>query len=192
MDIAPELVRDARAGDRDAMEALIAGSYRPAYTLALRLLGDPDDAAEATQEAYIRMVRGLKRFREDGAFRTWLFKIVSNVCMTELRRRGGRQVPVELEVVEDTDPTDVSDVATNRVFLDELERSMRELPEAYRSVVVLRDVYDLSGAESAEILGISPGAVKVRLHRARRMLRDDLLARFPDWAADAAERKESA
>lgn len=184
MDVTPEVVRAAQQGDPAALEDLIAGSYRASYTLALRLMGNPDDAAEATQEAYIRMVRGLKRFREVGAFPTWMFKIVSNVCMTEMRRRSRRDVPVEVDTMEDPSPMDAEDEAVGRVFWKELEGSVRKLPEVYRSVVVLRDIYGLSGGETANILGISPGAVKVRLHRARRRLRDELAGQFPEWDND--------
>jgi RNA polymerase sigma-70 factor (ECF subfamily) len=183
VNVTPELVRAAQSGDPAALEDLIAGSYRAAYTLALRLLGNPDDAAEATQEAYIRMMRGLKRFREVGAFPTWLFKIVSNVCMTEMRKRARRDVPVEAATIEFSAPEDAEDLAVGRVFWGELEQSVQKLPEVYRSVVVLRDIYGLSGEETAEMLGVSPGAVKVRLHRARKRLRDELAAQFPEWAS---------
>jgi RNA polymerase sigma-70 factor (ECF subfamily) len=191
LDVTPETVRAAQQGDPAAMEELIAGSYRAAYTLALRLMGNPDDAAEATQEAYIRMTRGLKKFREVGAFPTWLFKIVSNVCMTEMRKRNRRDVPTEIESMEDPTPLDAEDEAIGRVFWGELERSVLDLPEVYRSVVVLRDIYGMSGEEAGEVLGISPGAVKVRLHRARKRLRDELVDHFPEWAS-GDDHKESA
>jgi RNA polymerase sigma-70 factor (ECF subfamily) len=182
LDVTPELVRAAQSGDPAALEDLIAGSYRAAYTLALRLLGNPDDAAEATQEAYIRMIRGLRRFREVGAFPTWLFKIVSNVCMTEIRKRNRRDVPTEVEDMDFAAPDDAEELAVGKLFWGELERSVHGLPEVYRSVIVLRDIYGLSGEETAEVLGVSPGAVKVRLHRARRRLRDELASQFPEWA----------
>jgi RNA polymerase sigma-70 factor, ECF subfamily len=191
VDVTPEMVRAAQDGDPAALEDLIAGSYRAAYTLAVRLMGNPDDAAEATQEAYIRMVRGLKRFREVGAFPTWLFKIVSNVCLTEMRRRSRREVPVDVDLMEEApSPDDAAETAVGHVFWGELERSVRTLPEVYRSVVVLRDIYGLSGEETGEILGISPGAVKVRLHRARKRLRDELVEHFPEWAS--GDERESA
>jgi RNA polymerase sigma-70 factor (ECF subfamily) len=192
VDVTPELVRAAQRGDPAALEDLIAGSYRAAYTLALRLMGNPDDAAEATQEAYIRMVKGLKRFREVGAFPTWLFRIVSNVCMTEMRKRSRRDLPMEMDTMTGTERlpwleepslVDAEQTALGHIFWAELERSVQDLPESYRSVVVLRDVYGLSGEETGEILGISPGAVKVRLHRARRKLRDELADQFPEWAS---------
>jgi RNA polymerase sigma-70 factor (ECF subfamily) len=200
VDVTPELVRAAQQGDPAAMEDLISGSYRAAYTLALRLLGNPDDAAEATQEAYIRMVKGLKRFREVGAFPTWLFKIVSNVCMTEMRKRSRRDLPVEMETMGGTErlpwtnepaAVDAESEAIGRVFWGELEAAVQELPEAYRSVVVLRDVYGLSGEETGEILGVSSGAVKVRLHRARRRLRDRLATQFPEWVIGEEGERET-
>jgi RNA polymerase sigma-70 factor, ECF subfamily len=192
VDVTPELVRAAQQGDPAAMEDLIAGSYRAAYTLALRLLGNPDDAAEATQEAYIRVVRSLKRFREVGAFPTWLFKIVSNVCMTEIRKRNRRELPVEMETMDRPGSDDSEREAIGHVFWEEIEKTVADLPEAYRTVVVLRDVYGLSGEETGEILGISPGAVKVRLHRARRRLRDDLAGQFPEWASGGEGERETA
>lgn len=192
MDTPPELVRAAQSGDRDALEDLIARSYRPAYTLALRLLGNPDDAAEATQEAYVRVVRSIKGFREPAAFPTWLFRIVSNVCMSQMRKRGRQDVPMELPVDADIRAIDVEEMAVDRVFSGVVEQHIRALPATYRAVVVLRDVYDLSGEDVARILGISAGAVKVRLHRAHRKLRDDLLAKFPDWGRDDSGRKASA
>ena len=184
MDVPPELVLAAQRGDRDALEDLIARSYRPAFTLALRLMGNADDAAEATQEAYIRLVRGLGGFREVGAFPTWLFKIVSNVCLTEMRRRSRREVPVDLNAGVQAEPVDVEEIAVDRAFRGEVERCLRRLPEVYRAVIVLRDVYGLSGEETAKVLGVSSGAVKVRLHRARKRLRDELVARFPDWGTE--------
>jgi RNA polymerase sigma-70 factor (ECF subfamily) len=175
------------------MEDLIARSYRPAFTLAVRLLGNRDDAAEATQEAYIRMVRSLKGFREVGAFPTWLFRIVTNVCLTELRRRRTRrETPMDVEAGADVQPVDAEEVAVERAFRTEIESCMARLPEAYRTVIVLRDVYDMAGDEVAKSLGISEGAVKVRLHRARRRLRDEMVAKYPDWAAEEKGRRESA
>lgn len=192
MDVPPDLVRAAKEGDRGALEDLVSRSYRPAYTLALRLLRDPDDAAEATQEAYVRMVKGLKRFRDDGAFPTWLFKIVSNVCMSEMRKRSRRDTPTELEVVPDPDPMDVEDLVAGRLLREQLAELVDGLPDTDRTAILLRDVYDLSTDESAEILGISPGAVKVRLHRARRRLRERLIERFPEWGNREPGTRESA
>jgi len=148
------------------------------------------------------MIKGLKRFREVEAFPTWLFKIVSNVCMTEIRKRNRRAVPIEMESADHPDdlqpadapaPIDVEETAIGHMFWEQLEEKVQALPEAYRTVVLLRDVYGLSGEQTGEALGISPGAVKVRLHRARKRLRDDIVAQFPEWAGTTGDgEKETA
>lgn len=191
MDVPPDLVRAAQRGDRAAMEELISRSYRPAYTLALRLLGNPDDAAEATQDAYVRMMKGLRTFREVGAFPTWLFKIVSNVCMTEMRKRSRRAIPSEFPAEQEHERApDAEEVAVGELVRHEIERCIERLPDVYRTVIVLRDIYGMSGGEVAEVLDVSPGAVKVRLHRARRRLRDEILTEFPDWGREGTGPKE--
>jgi RNA polymerase sigma-70 factor (ECF subfamily) len=90
---------------------------------------------------------------------------------------------MEMELMDQASSEDAEELAVGKLFWGELERSVRRLPEVYRTVVVLRDVYGLSGEEAAEVLGVSPGAVKVRLHRARRRLRDELAGQFPEWAS---------
>jgi RNA polymerase sigma-70 factor (ECF subfamily) len=97
---------------------------------------------------------------------------------------------MEIEQMDHPASEDAEELAVGRVFWAELERSVQRLPEVYRSVVVLRDIYGLSGEETAEALGVSPGAVKVRLHRARRRLRDELVHQFPEWAG--GDKRETA
>src|SRR5919107_5495921 len=88
MDIDPALVRAVQRGETGAMDALIRATYADVYALCRRLLGDPSDAADATQEVYVRVVRSVLGFRAESAFGTWLHRITVNVCMTALRRRG--------------------------------------------------------------------------------------------------------
>jgi RNA polymerase sigma-70 factor (ECF subfamily) len=99
---------------------------------------------------------------------------------------------MDVEAGADVQPVDAEEVAVERAFRTEIESCMARLPEAYRTVIVLRDVYDMAGDEVAKSLGISEGAVKVRLHRARRRLRDEMVAKYPDWAAEEKGRRESA
>jgi RNA polymerase sigma-70 factor (ECF subfamily) len=120
--------------------------------------------------------------------------------MTEIQKRNRRAVPIELDSpddlrpVSDASPIDVEETALGHVFWEQLESKVAELPDSYRTVVVLRDVYGLSGEETGEILGITPGAVKVRLHRARKKLRDELASQFPEWVdvSDGDGEKETA
>jgi RNA polymerase sigma-70 factor (ECF subfamily) len=175
----PALVRAVQRGEKGAMDDLIRGTYADVYALCRRLLGDPSDAADATQEVYLRVVRSVLGFRGDAAFGTWIHRVTVNVCMTALRRRGdvrarGQSAGVldasfdEL-VAEDASP---EDRVTTADLARRTARALAELPEDAREVVVLRDVQGLSTKETAELLGITEGAVKVRLHRAHVRLRE--------------------
>jgi RNA polymerase sigma-70 factor (ECF subfamily) len=168
------LVDAARGGDRGAFDELVRRSYRETYTLALRLVGDPDDARDVTQESYLRAYRGLKSFRGDAQFTTWLYRITANRAATHLRRRiRHRHDPL----TDDVWVAESSDRTPAQIELrHELGRALNALPPKLRAVVVLRDVYGLPHAEIARELKISESAAKVRLHRARKKLRGDLFS----------------
>ncbi|HET8929530.1 MAG TPA: sigma-70 family RNA polymerase sigma factor [Acidimicrobiales bacterium] len=168
------LVDAARGGDRGAFDELVRRTYRETYTLALRLVGDPDDARDVTQESYLRAFRGLKSFRGDAQFTTWLYRITANRAATHLRRRiRNRHDPL----TDDLWASEVTDGAPAQIELrHELTQALNTLPPKLRSVVVLRDVYGLPHAEIARELSISESAAKVRLHRARKKLRGELFS----------------
>jgi len=172
-----ELVHAAQAGDRAAFDDLVRLTYVDTYTLAYRLTGDEDDARDVAQEAYLRAYRGLKRFRGDAQFSTWLYRITSNCASTHLGRRS-RHRHEELDTdapVDELRPSANPEAALDSAALrDRLHTALMGLPARLRAVVVLRDVYDLSHDSIAAELGISTSAAKVRLHRARRRLRQDL------------------
>lgn len=186
MEVGAEVILSAQSGDKAALEELISNSYRPAYTLAVRLMGNPHDAQEATQEAYIRVIKGLGRLEEPGAFATWLFRIVSNVCVSQLRKRSRTEIPMQITPEQDPDPVDAEELAIGRLQNAELESCVGALPDAYRTIVVLRDIYDMSVEQTGDVLGISEAAVKVRLHRARKKLREEVLNRYPDIRKETA------
>jgi RNA polymerase sigma-70 factor (ECF subfamily) len=174
---------------------LVRLTYRRSYGLAFRLVGDRFDAEDVVQEAYLRMFRAMGGFREEARFETWMHRIVTNTGLSWLRRKGrwpellSEQPPeprgagvgvvvgagvgagVGAAVGAGAGP-DV--LGSNIGVRDELERALWRLPSGQRTVVVLKDIYDLSCREIAEELEIQEGAVKVRLHRARRRLRDVL------------------
>jgi RNA polymerase sigma-70 factor, ECF subfamily len=182
VDVDLELVRAVQRGDAGAMEALIRATYAEVYALCMRLLGEPADAADATQEVYLRVMRSVRGFRAEAAFGTWLHRVTVNVCATALRRRGDVRARGQsaghtpFAVPEAAGPLVVDDDPGERVV--ELEQGRRvteaigRLPPAAREVVLLRDVRGLSTRETAVMLGISEGAVKVRLHRAHARLRE--------------------
>jgi len=170
-----EVVAAARGGDQHAFEQLVRATHAEAYTLAYRLVGNEEDARDVVQESYLRAYRGLKDFRGDAQFTTWLYRITANCANTHLSRRV-RHRHDELADdarIPDLDPgNDPSARAEAAVLRDRLTDALRELPPRLRAVVVLRDVYDLTHEDIAAELGISETAAKVRLHRARRRLRE--------------------
>jgi RNA polymerase sigma-70 factor, ECF subfamily len=181
MDVDPELVRAVQRGEPGAMEALIRATYSAVYALCRRLLGDPADAADATQEVYLRVVRSVLAFRAEAAFGTWLHRITVNVCATTLRRRGDARArgqvagvtafatPGSPDVLVSGDDTEGR--VADRDRARRVAAAIADLPDDARSVVVLRDVQGLSTKQTAAMLGISEAAVKVRLHRAHAKLR---------------------
>lgn len=170
-----ELLARARAGDRDAFSVLAARHQHQVFTLAMRLAGDHDLAADISQEALVRAWRGIGSFRGDARFSSWLYRITVNVTWTSLnRRRRDRYAP--LDVVENLAAPPSSfenpELALESANLrGRLRRALLVLPRRSRVVVVLRDVYGWSHAQIAETLDISVSASKVRLHRARKRLR---------------------
>jgi RNA polymerase sigma-70 factor (ECF subfamily) len=182
MDVDLDVVRAVQRGEPGAMDALIRATYAAVYALCLRLLGDPADAADATQEVYVRVLRSVFGFRAESAFGTWLHRVTVNVCATALRRRGDARARGQAAGATAFAAPDSADVLASRdstegraADLDQARRvagAIAELPAGAREVVVLRDVQGLSTKEAAAVLGISESAVKVRLHRAHARLRE--------------------
>jgi RNA polymerase sigma-70 factor (ECF subfamily) len=175
-----ELVAAARDGDRDAFDELVKATYLDTYTLAYRLTGDEEDARDVVQESYFRAYRGLKRFRGDAQFSTWMYRITANCAATHLgKRKRNRHDELSDDIAVDesvaANPEARADAAALR---GRLQDALRELPPRLRAVVILRDIYDLPHDAIAAELGISESAAKVRLHRARRKLRDEVFPRL--------------
>jgi RNA polymerase sigma-70 factor, ECF subfamily len=176
--VSHELLEACRRGDPKAFEEVVRRTYRQVYTQALRLVDDRQDAEDVTQEAFLRVFRGLAGFRGEAQFETWLYRIVANTAMSYLRRRQ-RFGAVLAEPAEDGRQRDVaSDVRVDELTVDrdELVKALGTLPPSLRTVVVLKDVYGLSCEEIGEQIGTTEGAVKVRLHRARKRLKGMLFA----------------
>jgi RNA polymerase sigma-70 factor (ECF subfamily) len=200
-----DLVAAARHGDRDAFGEIVRRTYADTYTLAFRLTANEEDARDVAQEAYLRAFRSLRRFRGEARFSTWMYRVTAN-CASNLMVRRARH---RHEVLDDDHPViDCSEHhnpearaahAESRVAISV---ALSRLPWRLRQVIVLRDIYDLSHQAIAEELGITEAAAKVRLHRARRRLREDWMASgaagLPgagSWAADPvlqAERRADA
>ncbi|MEP6660782.1 MAG: RNA polymerase sigma factor [Acidimicrobiales bacterium] len=173
------LALSARDGDDAAFEQLVRATYADTYTLAYRLLSNEEDARDVTQEVYLRAYRGLGRFRGDAQVTTWLHRITANTAMSQRSRRlrhRHERLDADLAVVDGRAEHDPAGKADADDLRTRVEGALRELPARLRAVVVLRDVYDLTHEAIAAELGISETAAKVRLHRARRKLRERLFA----------------
>ncbi len=171
------LVR-ARQGDDAAFAELVSPLLRGAFHLAVRLLGDRDLAEDVTQEALVKAWVGVRRFRGDARFSTWVFRIVHNASTDALRQRTRRPRLVAHESADERgaeEPVSTApgpeDLAVVREDQIRLRRALDSLPAPWRSVLLLRDVQDRSYEEIAEVTGQRLGTVKSRLHRARAALR---------------------
>jgi RNA polymerase sigma-70 factor (ECF subfamily) len=182
MYVDPATVRACQRGEPGALDELIRATYADVYALCRRMLADPDEAADATQEVFLRVMRSVLGFRGDAAFGTWLHRVTVNVCLTALRKRskaraagmvaGGEAFGLPGDEA-DLPATAVSpqDAAETADLLARSEAALAQLPEDARAVVVLRDIEGLSTKEVADLLGVTENVVKVRLHRAHARLR---------------------
>jgi len=169
------LVEAAQAGDQHALDTLLRRHYDRIWAVCRRLAGNDADAADATQEALITIARRLDRFDGRAAFSTWAYRVATNACLDELRRRGRRpQVGLpEIETEATPDPTGarstraVGEAVTDRMVIDD---ALAQLPEEFRAPVVLRDLIGMDYAEIAAVLDIPPGTVRSRIARGRRSL----------------------
>lgn len=167
-----DLIAAARAGDRTAIDELLA-RYQPAiYRFGLRMCGDEESAREVLQETMLAAFRHLPSFRADAKLSTWLYQIARSFCIKE--RRGERAMTTLDEQL--ADPSMAPDRQAHAHQIGEaLAQAIASLPDDQREVLVLRDVEGLSAGEASEIVGIEVRALKSRLHRARMALRAHLV-----------------
>lgn len=156
------------AGDAAAFEELFARHRDRLWSVALRTAGNPEDAADALQEAMISAFRRAGTFRGDAAVTTWLHRIVVNACLDQHRRRRSRPTTTWIESLHEREH-DRDDMG-NRELQIELERALAELPDDQRAAIVLVDVEGYSVDETAAILDCAPGTVKSRCSRGRAKL----------------------
>lgn len=178
------VIRRVCAGDADAFEALVTAYQKQVYNLALHTVGSEEDAADMTQEAFLRAYRSLGSFRGDSKFSVWLYRLTTNICIDFLHSRGRRPTvslttadeddePQEMEVADDRfDPVQSLERAELRRAV---QRGLNALPEDYRRILMLRELSGMSYAEIGQVLRLEEGTVKSRLFRARKKLCDFLL-----------------
>jgi len=175
------LVAAAQGGDRAALDRLLRQHYDRLYAVCRRLTGNDADAADATQEALLAIVRGLRNFDGRAKFATWSYRVAMNASLDELRRRRrrpqtgiGDDIGTALES-RPSAPGDVgADPATTVTASADIDAALATLSPEYRAAVVLRDLAGLDYAEIAEVLDIPPGTVRSRIARGRAALADVL------------------
>ncbi len=179
-----ELVARAGAGDQSAFEQLLVQNQDRVFSLALRMVGSREDAADLAQEAFLKAWTGLPSFQGDSSFSTWIYRLTTNVCIDFIRKQQRRrdiQTVASLEDEENwTEPADVSQDPQHRLEEQErseaLDRGLRSLPDHHRQVLVMREMGGLSYQEIAQTLELDLGTVKSRIARGRNALRKFLLA----------------
>lgn len=181
------LVRAAAAGDERAMEQLLMRAQEVAFRFSLLVCGHAEDAEDVMQEALIKTYRYVARIERPEAFRTWLYRTVTNACRMKRRRRVDEPaqilsiqagLPADTGTATTIDPADPAkapdDLAINAWLGRRLRKALAALPPQFRYIVLLREVEGLSTRDVARVTGLSTDNVKTRLHRARVMLRGHL------------------
>ncbi len=177
-------IKKAAKGDCHAFETLVVQYQSQVYNLCLRMTGNPDDAADVAQEAFLKVWKHLDSFHFDSSFSTWLYRLASNCCLDFLRSQK-RRPTVSLTVENEDEEEQVLDIADTAPTPEErtiaheekeqLRMAMSQLDDEQRQILTLRVVNDLSYSEIADILEVKEGTVKSRLSRARENLRKKLL-----------------
>jgi RNA polymerase sigma-70 factor, ECF subfamily len=198
------LVELAQMGDFAALESLLLKYEKQVYNLGRRIVAQHQDAEEVAQQAFLSVIEHLGEFRGESQFRTWLMRITANHALALLRKRSVRAGP-SLNAGDSDDSTNgvphpeyiaawretPEEIAVRRETRQQVEEALARLDDKYRVVFVLRDIEELSTRETAEVLGLSVEAVKVRLLRARLMLRERLTRLFGDPATRLANPSHS-
>jgi len=178
------LVKKSQSGDIESFELLISAYDKRAYNIAYRIMGNEEDAKDMAQEALLRIYKSIKDFKGQSSFSTWLYRIVTNVCLDELRRRKNEKY-ISMDSTIQTDSGELhmelcSDKETPESVYERVEQkelimnAIGELSEDYKSAIVLRDIQGFSYEEISKMLDCSLGTVKSRINRARNMLRERL------------------
>ncbi|HCF51508.1 MAG TPA: RNA polymerase subunit sigma-24 [Syntrophomonas sp.] len=188
MDADIELVKQTLKGDERGFEKLVTKYQDKIYTLCYRYSGNDEDAYDLTQEAFIKAYRSLGTFKGSSRFGTWLYRVTTNVCLDEMRRRK-RHIPAqsldqpvlgadgEMKpiILDDTIPID--ELYEQKEQAQYIQSLLNQLKPEHRMVLLLKDIMEFSYDEIAQMLNISSGTIKSRLSRARELLRRKLLDR---------------
>ncbi len=189
-----KIIEKVLGGDANAFEELVLKYEKTVYNLALRMVGDRDDASDMTQEAFIKAYGSLSSFRGDSKFSVWIYRIATNVCLDFLRSKSRKQ-QVSLTVSDDDDEDaqlDIPDPSSapeqqliKKISMQSVEEGLKTLPDKQRQILVMRELGGMSYAEIGKALSLEEGTVKSRIFRARKRLCTFLLdsGNIPDSLA---------
>lgn len=189
-----KIIEKVLGGDANAFEELVLKYEKTVYNLALRMVGDRDDAFDMTQEAFIKAYGSLSSFRGDSKFSVWIYRIATNVCLDFLRSKSRKQ-QVSLTVSDDDDEDaqlDIPDPSSapeqqliKKISMQSVEEGLKTLPDKQRQILVMRELGGMSYAEIGKALSLEEGTVKSRIFRARKRLCTFLLdsGNIPDSLA---------
>lgn len=179
-----ELVTELQAGSETAFDWLVTHYHGPVYNLILGMLGDTADAADAAQEVFLKAFKGIRHFRHGSSLKTWLYRIAIREALNSRRwfkRHLQKNISIDTEPEEGYAPIDVEDLSAtpfDQLAAHEIQTAvqgaLQQVPEVFRSAVILRDLEGLSYEEVAEVLDVSVGTVKSRILRGRRALKEIL------------------
>ena len=174
-----KIIEKVLGGDANAFEELVLKYEKTVYNLALRMVGDRDDASDMTQEAFIKAYGSLSSFRGDSKFSVWIYRIATNVCLDFLRSKSRKQ-QVSLTVSDDDDEDaqlDIPDPSSapeqqliKKISMQSVEEGLKTLPDKQRQILVMRELGGMSYAEIGKALSLEEGTVKSRIFRARKRL----------------------
>jgi len=175
------LIERCQRGDTLAFDRLVERHGQWVYNLAYRMIGDRDEACDIAQEALVRAFAAIKRFRRGSSFSTWLYRVTTNVCLDEIKRRQRRPPPASSLITDEAIPADAPDPAPGveervqrRERHEVVHRAIASLPVHHRLPLVLYELQGCSYEEIATITGANVGTVKSRLNRARLALKEAL------------------
>lgn len=193
------VIQSVLDGDVNAFETLVKEYEKNVYNLALRMTGNSEDAADMSQEAFIKAYNSLSSFRGDSKFSVWLYRIVSNVCLDYLRSRTRKPTvslstenddgeEVELDIADESQSPEL--LLDRSLTRDAVRRGLAALPPDHREILLLREIQGLSYEEIATALGLEAGTVKSRIFRARKKLCSFLIkdGNIPEFVSSSKER----
>ena len=188
------VIRRVQHGDVDAFGLLVTAYEKNVFNVALQMVGNREDAQDIAQEAFLKAYNSLSSFRGDSKFSSWLYRIVSNLCL-DFKRRQGRRPSASLTVEDDEGETlqlDIADESQSpetllerKLTREAVQRGLRELPDEQRQILLLREIQGMSYEEIGEAMHLEAGTVKSRIFRARKKLCAFLLkdGNIPDFIA---------